>query len=758
MPKKMTDAELLRVLQTEQDAAYHNNTGQSSRDRERSLRDYMRMPYGTELPGRSQVVASDVFDAVEGMLPDIVDVFVSSDKAVVFEPVGPEDEEAAEQVTNACNHVFYKQNNGFLLLYTAIKDGLMLKTGGVKWYWDEKRVPTFETKRGTAVQVAAYLAATPDAELIEQSDYEPPEEEVQQAQAQGVEIPPMVVAKIKTIKKKGKCAIVNVPADEFWVSKRHSSVLLDECPYVAHIAKRTLSEIRQLGFQDVTADDVKAAQDIQRTQDRELRDMLVDGQDARYNDETQDETQLQGWLAEEYILCDYDGDGVAERRRVIRLGDKILSNEEASHVQMAAWTPYILTHQFRGVSVADLVTDFQRIRTDIWRAQLDNLDLANNQETVVLTDSNGSPLANIDDVLNRRPGGVLREQVPNAIRPYNQRWQGIEAGPMLEYLEVAKENRTGYTRYSQGMDGDGLNKTATGVTKIMNASQKRMRLMARIVAEALVAPMFRGVFKTLQDYCIESLSFRLNGRFIQYDPQNWRDGYDMTINVGIGTGDQLQQQQHLMAIAQAQFMLMQSPMGPMLVDPVNVYEVQSAIAENAGFKNPGRFFSDPRMKPPPPPPPPDPKIQLEQAKMQADVQKFQAQAQIDREKEATKLQAQMAADQNAQEMQARQRAIELEQQASIDREKIASQERIKAAELEFQRWAKELDANMQIQAQQTQMGDLQGLKTQLAELMQDRDTLPEIERDQAGVAIAVRKGKSRREIVRGPDGKAMGFK
>ena len=67
------------------------------------------------------------------------------------------------------------------------------------------------------------------------------------------------------------------------------------------------------------------------------------------------------------------------------------------------------------------------------------------------------------------------------------------------------------------------------------ASQKRMKLMARIMAEALVAPMFRGIFKTLTDYCMEALSFRLNGRFVQYDPQNWRDQYDMTINVGIGT-------------------------------------------------------------------------------------------------------------------------------------------------------------------------------------------------------------------------------
>ncbi len=131
---KMDESDLLRFLEAEAAAAYHHVSGDLAAEREKGLRAYMREPYGTEMEGRSQVVASDVFDAVEGMLPDLVEVFTSTDKAVVFDPVGPEDEAGAEQATNACNHVFYKQNNGFLILYTAAKDALLMKTGGVKWY------------------------------------------------------------------------------------------------------------------------------------------------------------------------------------------------------------------------------------------------------------------------------------------------------------------------------------------------------------------------------------------------------------------------------------------------------------------------------------------------------------------------------------------------------------------------------------------------------------------------------------------------
>jgi hypothetical protein len=703
---KMDENELLRFLEAEAAAAYHHVSGTIAAEREQGLRAYMREPYGTEIAGRSQVVASDVFDAVEGMLPDLIEVFASTDKAVVFDPVGPEDVEGAEQATNACNHVFYKQNNGFLILYTAAKDALLMKTGGVKWYWDYKDTPTFTSYRDVSeMQLAAFLASNPKAEVLAKEEAEPTPEAVQEAAMYGIE-PPKVfsMVKIKTVEKKGKVCISNIPPDELHVSRRHNSVLLNDCPYVAHVVEKTVSELRQMGF-DVSADDVKAAADEATTQDRELRDSLQGGRYGWWRDDSQelDESRIRGWLREEYVLTDFDGDGIAERRQVFRLGKKILSNVEFSHVPIAAWTPYILTHRFDGFSVADLVEDFQRISTDIWRAQLDNLDLANNQETVVLTDSQGSPLANLDDLLNRRPGGVLRESVQGAIRPYAERWQGIEAMPMVELLESKKENRTGYTRYSQGLDGDSLNKTATGVNRIMDASQKRMKLMARIMAEALVAPMFRGIFKTLTDYGMDKLSFRLNGKFVQYDPQEWRDGYDLSINVGIGTGDKMQQAQYLAQISQVQLALMQTPMAGRVVTEKNVYALQARIAENAGFKNPAEFWTDPSQVPPPQPQP-----SPEQIKQQAEAQKLQFQAQqakelkaMDLQDSAQKFQAEMLmqkeVDANRQEWEARQKTLELQQQAQLEAQRQQFETEREAMRLQFERWKVEYTAAVDMQ-------------------------------------------------------------
>lgn len=636
---KMDELTLLGILNAERDDAQQYVTGDLAEARAASYSEYLRLPYGNEQEGRSSVVSSDVLDTVEGMLPDLIDVFVSSDKAVQFDPVSKEDEEGAKQATEACNYVFYKQNNGFLCLYSAIKDGLLLKTGGLKWCWEEKRTPNFSTYRGVdEMQLAMWLAQNPKAEVIEKDERDEP---MQDQMGQTIGMRRVYDVKVKVVETKGKVKLTPIPPDELLISRRHNSILLDECPYVAHIAKRTLSDIREMGY-DVDEDDIAAATlDNNESQDRVIRKPSALWQE----DQTRtDPAMLEGWLVEEYVLVDFDGDGIAERRQIIRLGDKILSNQEFSHVPIAAWTPYILTHRFDGLSVAEIVADIQRINTEIMRQSLDNLYFANNQRMRVLTDAQGNPMANIDDLLNSRPGGIVREQVQGAVNPLEQPWVGAQTLPMLEYLSTMKENRTGYTRYSQGMDSNSLNKTARGVSLIMNASQKRAKLMSRIVAESLVAPTFRGIFKTLTDYNMEKLSFRLRNQYVQYDPQEWRDGYDMTINVGLGAGDKEQQHGMLMQIAQAQAQAIAAGGLNQVVTLQNVYNLQARMVENAGFKDADEFWADPSKQPPKQaegPPQPDPNEVLKQ---QTELQKAQISSQTELQKAQIDAQTTMAVE------------------------------------------------------------------------------------------------------------------
>jgi hypothetical protein len=773
---KMDETQLLAFLEAEQSASYHYVSGQLSRDRQQALRDYNRLPYGNEEEGRSSAIASDVFDIVEGMLPDLLEVFVSTDKAVVFEATGPEDEESAKHVTDACNYVFYKANNGFLILYAAIKSALLLKTGAIEWWWDESRQVDFQTYTTDEMQLAMFIQGNPDAVIVEQEEL-PPDPQAQ-PEMMGL-MPKRLKVKVKTVKPRNQVKLAAVPADELHVSARHASILLDDAPYVARVCERTLSEIRQLGY-DVSAEDVKAAQDESTTQDKELRQELRGGRWGWWDDENQhDDAMAYGWIRTEYVLVDFDGDGIAERRKIVRLGTKILENTEVSHVQIAAWSPYLNLHQFVGGCPADLISDVQRISTDILRQQIDNLALANNQETIVLTDSQGNPKADLDDLLNRRVGGILRESVQGAIRPMQERWQGIEAMPFIEQLANMREARTGYSRFSPGLDGEGLSKTATEVTKVKNEQQKRQKLMGRICAEALVAPMFRGIFKTLTDYCMDKLTFRINGKPVQYDPQEWRDQYDLTVNVGIGNGDDQQQAMMLQQIAGAQMAIMQTPMAGRLVTEANVYEAQAAIAEKAGFKNPGRFWSDPKNLPPPQPPqaPPDPTIIKTQMELQADAQKFQAETQL-------RLQEiQMQASAKLQEVQANLELQAANDQRDSERETMKAQlnAQIASAEQENARVLAELNAQItkykadldaQTKLTIAQMGaeqaaaqheqaesskiDLSPIQDTLSKLMEQANAPVEIIRGPDGRASGIRKGSVTKSINRGSDGRAMG--
>jgi hypothetical protein len=727
---RMTDDELLSVLEAESAEAYQYNSGDVASSRSQALRDYLRFPYGNEQDGRSQVIASDVFDTVEGMLPDLVEVFVSSEKAVVFDPVDMGDEAGAKQATEACNYVFYKQNNGFLVLYTAAKDALLMRTGGVKWWWEVKRTPKFETRSGDEMQLAAWLASNPKTEVLSQEEAEEDDqvkqarELVEQHKTMPIEqVPPHVVmmahqlppkrytVRTKTIEEKGKVCVQPIPPDELEICARHNSILLDDCPYVCHKSKKTLSEMQQMGL-DVTVDDVKAAKDEALTQDREFYDNI---RNATTGDGPElDESMVSGWLREEYILVDFDGDGIAERRRVLRLGKKILENGEFSHVPMAAWTPYILTHKFDGQSVWDLVNDFQKMSTDILRNNIDNLALANNQETVVLTDAQGNPKANIDDLLNRRVGGIIREQVEGAVRPYTERWQGVESMPMVQMLDQLKEKRTGYSPVVAGIDADALNKTATEVAKNSNDKQKRQKLMARIMAEAMVKPMFRGILKTLTDYCMEQIAFRLNGKFVQYDPQEWRDGYDMTVNVGIGSGDTMQQTQFLQGIASSQMAMLGSPYGQVLLDAEKIYNVHARLAENAGFKNPNEFWNAPKkdqqgniVMPQAGPPL---QLQIEQARQEGRNQSEQAKSQSDMQRHQAELQVQAAND-------ARDAAREdarLRMEAQMHAMEQMAERQMQQQQLAFQQWREEMLAAVKVTIATIGAGTPQPVVSQVA--------------------------------------------
>lgn len=151
--------------------------GKLSLERSKAL-DYYVSDMTSDLPnevGKSQAVSTDVADTVDGLLPDLMDIFTSGNDIMAFVPTGPEDVDAAEQETDYVNHVFMEENPGFLILYTMFKDALLSKTGIVKVYWDEREEEEQETYYDMTDSQFMLLVADPEVEIVEHTVKDQPD-------------------------------------------------------------------------------------------------------------------------------------------------------------------------------------------------------------------------------------------------------------------------------------------------------------------------------------------------------------------------------------------------------------------------------------------------------------------------------------------------------------------------------------------------------------------------------------------------------
>lgn len=695
---KMTDDALLKHLQSnEDDAAQY--VGQVGEQRLASMREYYREPYpgDAELDGWSQIVTSEVQDTVEWILPELLDVFTSSDQAVSFEPVTQEDVAGAAQATDACNYVFYKQNNGFLTLYTAFKDALISQNCAVMWRTVTETVRDVQEVQGAPVEALA---------MLEEQGFE-----IEQASPVMGAAVPLFNAKVAKMVDKKKVCVEAFPPEQMIIKRGWTSPLLHDCPYVARVMPVTLSELKQMGYTTCTASDLRASQDVfSESNTEEYRLTRTDGSYTHEDDnvDSEDDSLATGYLRIEYVLVDFDGDGVAERRLIYRLEGKILSNEEADHVQIATTSPVLNPHRWDGMSIAEAVADIQRLKTDLTRSVVNAANLSNNPRKTVLTDSNGSPYANIDDLLDFRIGGIVRQSRADALGMEPVPFNGQAMLPVLAYVDEMAEKRTGVSKQQQGLDANALrtDRTAAEVMMTANAAKQRVKLIARIFAETLVKPVFQGILKLLTAGEMEPLSFRLRGEFVRYDPNEWRDQYDMTTNVGLGTGDKQQQIAFFQNLMQTQMGLAQSPFGQLMIQPQNIYNTVAKMVELGGQKNVGDFIGDPQGRPLQPPGPP-PQLAMEQAKLQQQMQtkqmELQQKAQSDEmdrrmqaELEMIRQQAQQQTDANRQEMEARMHRMKLDQQAQLDALQAQYADQRHMREMEFQRWKAELDASVKV--------------------------------------------------------------
>jgi len=611
----MTDAETKALTDAEIKNSLGYSSGQLARDRQKALDYYYGKAVGDLAPstidGRSSVVDTSVLDTIEWMLPAILRMFTSGDKVVEFEAKSEQFEQQATHATEYIgNHVFKVQNPGFSILHTWFKDAMLSKVGIVKVWWDVMQEEAREDYRGLSDIELAQLLQDKHVEPIQHSSYLDNE--------LGMQLHDVAV---KRVVDKGYCRIENVPPEEFLVSRRAKNC--EDAPFVAHRFERTIGELKEAGYQNVDAlsnddsDGTLAPERITRKLQNDEMGWL------RETNQPNDPSMRTVWVTECFLRADYDQDGLPEWRKITRCGNQILENIECDGNPFVTITPVPIPHQFFGLSVADLAMEAQRTKTSLMRAMIDNIYLAVNGRSFAVEGQ-----VNLDDLLTNRPGGVVRVKSPGAVGALPVGSGDVNGGmAMMDYLDQVKENRTGFTRYSQGGNADALNHTATGISIITNKADMRLELIARNFAENGVKPLFLKVLELVSKYQDKAERIKATGGWIDIDPREWKNQFHLCVNVGLGTGNKDELLQSLTMLGQA----MQGAAQAGIVQPMNVYNAGVKLAETLGFNNPTQYFTDPSTIPPEAQKP-DPQVLTAQAMIEIEKQKTAAKIQLDREK------------------------------------------------------------------------------------------------------------------------------
>ena len=620
--KKMTKDELAAQLSSEIESASGNFNTELSAQREQSMKYYLGEPFGNEIEGRSEIVTTDVRDTIEYIMPSLMRIFTTHSNIAEFEPQGPEDVKMAKQATEYVNYVFNKQNNGFKILYDVFKDALISKTGIIKHFWEEKEeVSTENYENLTEIEYQSILA-NDDLEVIEHT-----ETIIEKAQVDdyGTQVSEAIVehdVKVRKTKKDGQVRIVSVPPEEFLVSRRATSV--QDASFVCHRVKKSVSDLILEGYPKSIVEDLPTYdQNNAEYNEERLARFSFDEDSAPSQDESKGPSR-KVWIEECYMHIDYDGDGIAELRKITKGGNVILDNEEIDEIPFSTICPLPIPHKFHGMSIADTVSDIQLIKSTIMRNLLDNMYLTNNARYAVLAGQ-----VELDDLLSSKPGGIVRMRAPGAVTALPTPQIQPYAFQMVQYLDGIREERSGVSKTTQGLNPDVLNSHVTtgAISAATESAMQRVELIARIFAETGIKDLFRSIYALVQRYEDRKKIAYLNGQFIPIDVSRWKEKLNCTVNVGVGSGSQTAKTQTMSSIMQVIQQLVQNGGMGSLVTPDNIYNAVKEFIAQSGYKNADQFISNPQSAPPKGPPEPTVEEKIATQKGQIELQKLKLQAQ-----------------------------------------------------------------------------------------------------------------------------------
>ena len=586
----MDDYQLNSIVTSEIRDSLNHFDSEYSQERIRALDFYLGEPMGNEVEGRSQVVSTEVSDTIEAIMPNLMRVFTANDKYVRFSPRTAEDTERADQITDYCNYVLNHDNSGYKILHNWFKDALLYRLGVVKYYWDEQESTREEEYENLNEEELATLMANPDIEVIGFETIS--SEELMEDPETGDMIPASssFSIKVRVTEKSGKIRVENVPPEEFLINRRATS--LEDAHFVAHRTVLTVSDLVAMGYDRDLVEKHAGYASLEVDEERTNRFQDLE---ANTGTDPADPTLAEVVYYECVMKVDYDGDGIAEMRRICAIGeagDEILHNEPFDHIPFAVVSPILMPHRLIGRSIYDMTEDLQVIKSTLLRQYLDSVYSSTLPRMGVVEGQ-----VNIDDVLDGTAGGLIRMRQPGMIQPITGTPVGGEVRPLMDYVDNLKEQRTGMSKASQGLDANALQSTtASAISATVRGAQVKLESYARTMAECGVKDLFKGILTLITKYDQKPRIVRLRNQFVPIDPREWHSEFDVVVQVGLGTADDEQKIAFLTQIAgkQEQILMQLGPQNP-VVSMAQYVNTLRSIAEIGGFKDADQFFNSPQQ-------------------------------------------------------------------------------------------------------------------------------------------------------------------
>jgi hypothetical protein len=488
--------------------------------------------------------------------------------------------------------------------------------------------------------------------------------------------PPMLHdVQIKRTTKDGRIRIMAVPPEELILDRRARS--FEDAGIIAHRQMATVDDLLKMGYELEEIEENISSTDLDSNDEYLARQPLSTTLGAG---DSLNPMQRRVLYIESYIRVDYDGDGIAELRKVCCMGSgyTVVRNLPASYIPFVDFPcdPEPHTSPLEAMSIFDVTHDIQEIKSEIMRNTLDSLAQSIHPRTAVVEGQ-----VNIDDVLNNETGAIIRMRAPGMVQPFSSPFVGQAAFPMLDYMDAMREDRTGMSKAAMGLDPDALQSTTkAAVAATVSASQSRLELQARLLAEGM-KKLFKGILYLMTTHQDKPRMIRLRNEWVQIDPRVWNTSMDVTVNIGLGNGDTNDRIQALTMIAGKQEQIMQQfGLGNPVVTPAMYIRTIQKIIELSGFKDASSYFqalpADYQMPQAdaPKPTPEEVLAQVQAQSIQADIQKKAAELELKREQMIRD--DDYRRDQLAQDLMLKKYELELKYQTQIGTAEIVAMQNI----------------------------------------------------------------------------------